>query len=218
MRSILLLLFSLAAVMASASTVHAQDSGPFPEPVYGSAIEAPSRGGPTERPRLGVHMSLGAGGEVELDGTGLSSDADPSLGFGLRFLYPLLTYISVGGQVEVLYARAEGMPERDPLLDLQAVLEGRYPFRVGEYDIEAYIEMPVGLTILFPSDSALDNGTGLAISILFGGRIWLTDRIGLYTDIGWGMHHTHNDVRRVGGTVEPILRQMIFHVGAQLAL
>jgi hypothetical protein len=163
-------------------------------------------------------MSLGGGGEVKFDGVGVSTDADPSLGFGLRFLYPFHTYLSLGGQLELLYARAQGMPERDPLLDLQVVFEARYPFRVVDRDVEAYLAMPIGLTLLFPSDSALDNGAGVAVSILFGGRIWLTERLGLYTDLGWGVHHTHNDVRRVGGTVEPILRQMIFHAGVHLAL
>jgi len=217
MRLLVPILVSAVALLAAPRAL-AQDSGPFPEPVYGGPIEAPHRGGPVDRLRVGAHMSLGGGGDIEASGTGLTLDADPTVGFGFRFLYPLLTYVSVGAQLEFLWVKAAGRGGRDPVMDMLAVIEGRYPFRVADHDAEAYFELPVGLSIYFPDDPGLDNGAGFALSLLFGGRLWVTDRLGVYTDIGWGIHHTHNDVRGASGTVEPILRQMIFHVGAQLAL
>jgi len=220
---LLVLSVSLLVLALTAPPAHAQDAGPFPEPVYGGPISAPHHDGPVDRPRLGAHFSLGGGGKVKFDGTGFDEDADPSVGFGLRFLYPLLTYVAVGAQFEMLWVRpASSTQGRDPLMDILAVLEARYPFRVSDHDAEAYFEMPVGLSVLFPGDSAVDNGPGFALSLLGGARLWVTDRIGVYTDIGWGIHHTHNDVHgpfgAVGSTIEPILKQMIFHVGAHFAL
>jgi len=218
MRTTLALIVSTLALVSSPSA-RAQDSGPFPEPVYGGGIEAPHRNGPVDRPRLGAHMSLGGGGDIEFSGTGFTADADPTIGLGANFFYPLLTYVSVGGQFDLLWVKADGMSGgRSTLMDFMAVVEGRYPFRVADHDAEAYFQMPVGLSVLFPDDPNLDNGAGFALSLLFGGRIWVTDNLGIYTNLGWGIHHTHNDIRGASGTVEPILRQMIFHIGAHFAL
>ena len=158
------LIASSAFALIFAPAAQAQDAGPFPEPVYGGPISAPHHDGPVDRPRLGAHMSLGGGGKVKFDGTGFDEDADPSVGFGLRFLYPLLTYVAVGAQFEMLWVRPASSTEgRDPLMDILAVLEARYPFRVSDHDAEAYFEMPVGLSVLFPGDSAVDNGPGFEI-------------------------------------------------------
>jgi len=139
--------------------------------------------------RLFGQFTLGIAGSAssEVETAGMSSDAeadlDTTFGFGGGADFGLFEYVALGGVSRVLFMSQDvGEGGGLPVIDIDALPRIRYPFRVGE----AYLGIPVGLSIFFPESA--DTAIGWNISFVLGGLYKFTEKIGMYAEIGYFLH------------------------------
>jgi len=163
---------------------------------------AQSRSGKTlDAIRLGGHVSLGFGGEVETGKPlGAAERQDLELAYGLDALVdlPVHKHITLGAQLRfssfVADAWAEKGFDRSTLLDLTFTPKARYPFLRGSTLIEIYAAFPLGLTSaslsddLSPPGLMLDGGLGFTVGALAGANVFLTDAVALTFELGYVRH------------------------------
>lgn len=155
---------------------------------------------PNMRPRAGLHLALGFGGEARTDPDPFGIDADlaPTIGFGLRFEMPIVRFFSIGALIEFLSFNVDSplADERQQVLDLDLLLKGRYPIRVGTNELSPYLAVPFGGSVWFIDNA--DNYRGINTGLLGGVEFTLGSApLSLFAEFGWRFHSVKDDDIRV---------------------
>ena len=189
-----LLQLALLATLGLASVAHAQEARAQDDSYV--ALEL----------RLGVGGE--ADGEFNVGGVDVSGEADleASFGGGLAWMSPLHRYFVLGAELGVLSWEAEGANDRNLLLDLALVPQGRLP--VSD-DAELTLSVPVGLVVDFWGGDELSGfgasadvspGFGFEIGFLLGVRYAVSTDVGLLARLGYVIQSFSHEVEgQVGG-------------------
>ncbi|MBT9560105.1 MAG: hypothetical protein IV100_29020 [Myxococcales bacterium] len=161
--------------------------------------------GPYDGFRLGFLGSFGFGGETEAKATGglkADSDNEATAGFVITGQYPIWTYITVGLEFGVLFTKTEAMDrldqDRNALIDIAPVIEGKYPLLGGR--LEPFLKMPFGLSIYVPSDDLKDvsTGVGWTVGLMAGARYFVWSGLAVEAELGWQGHGGSYDYEAQG--------------------
>ena len=165
---------------------------------------------------LAIELVLGVGGEadVEADVAGFtgsgSVDLDPSFGAALSWMKPLHRYFVLGAQLGALSWIAENADDRNLLLDLALVPQGRLPL---SDDFELTLSLPVGLVVDFwggdsysaqaagvSASADVSPAVGFELGLLLGLRYAVSQDVGLIVRLGYVMQSfTHEFELQVNG-------------------
>ena len=150
----------------------------------------PSQKAFEERSHALVAFHWGLPGNVDRDGTALSSDA--TLGFNLRADTVLAKYVLIGPLVQFSSWRTDVSPKtgHNYYFDLDLALRFRVPITTSQLNYQLWLGMPVGLSVSFLGDQSSDvpPGIGWNIGVLFGGAVHFTPKFGLFAEAGWEQH------------------------------
>lgn len=153
-------------------------------------------------------------GSLEADGQAGSSAS--TLGFNLRSDTPVAGYVLIGPMLQ-MGSWASDLPDADHsyYFDLDFVLRLRLPITTPKLNYQAWVGMPVGITVdvLGPDVNDVSSvGLGWNIGVLFGGAVHFTPKFGLFAEGGWLQHRiTHS-----GGEVQDldlVLQQWCLNLG-----
>lgn len=173
-----------------------------------------SAGGPSEtailQKRIGLYLTLGLGGEGELDGEGAGGKVEPDMlatvGFGGHFELPLHRYVTVGGGPALSWVNNELFDDADigrsMLLDTTAFVKARYPFGSPSTQAEVYAKLPLGLSYMFvnsdvgevvgaevgSSETETSNAFGFNVGFAAGVQAMFDNGFGLFGQVGWAYH------------------------------
>lgn len=163
-----------------------------------------------------LHINPDADGLPE---TEVSGDLDPSLVVGLRLIHPMQTYVTLGTELRLIRYRGEDGDDRSSLIDFSFMPAVRYPFAIGDLELEPYLGLPLGLTVNVlnedPPGDAGKGSVGFHIGVLAGLAMQLPFGLGFFVEAGW-LHHQafdSDDIARYRLT----LNQAAFHVGVTYA-
>jgi hypothetical protein len=176
-RIIVLLVGALALVsLGSGATAEAQSVEHF-------------KSSPT---RLTGYFALTAcceGHVVNLDGPGEADvELDPGVGFGLRVERRLADWMALGGMVEMLAAKVDGVDDRFFFLDADIFAKVMYEIELsGSMGLEVYGLIPFGFTIGMDGDETFGDEVrafGLNTGLLAGAMLIL-DHFGIIVEMGF---------------------------------
>jgi hypothetical protein len=123
-----------------------------------------------------------------------SPHLDPTLGFQGGADYVLHKYFSIGGEMRFLWAKLDGLADRDFLWDLDVKPRGRYAF--DKLPLEVYGALPIGLTVAGISGAA-EGKAGFNVGLVGGATWWFTSHMGVNAEMGWVFHKYGRDVEVV---------------------
>ena len=183
--------------------------------LFTPAVASAQVGG--SRLHVGAGLVLDFGGEAEFDRnvTAAEYDLDATPGIRGHLDYAVHRYVSIGGMARMSWWEADWITsiDRSFLLDLGPRLVGHYDWR----DFRFYIAMSPGLTISVVDDDGIgvDNpAAGFTLSLTFAGaEWWFSDRVGLFTELGWVGHWFEHDGDPVDAELEVDLSQGLFELG-----
>lgn len=178
--------------------------------------------------RLGAYLALGLGGEIDLDSDApagsVDTDADPTVGFGLRAEVPVHEYVAVGGLFELLTFESDVWGERESVFDIDVWVKGRYRFELAPgLILEPYIGVPFGLSLAVladPNDLASDAvWPGFNIGVLAGAAVLLQERFGAFLELGWRHHQVFAEANTFLGDIDFAVKtnQVALHLGFMVA-
>ena len=155
----------------------------------------------------------------------MASPLDATLGFGVRAELPVHEYILVGGLFEVLAVDADSNGYTQWLVDIDALVKGRYPITLGEIVLEPYLAMPVGFTVGRFLDAAtataddLANWPGWNIGLMAGAMV-IWGKLGAFLELGWRHHHVFHEYNNGGADIDNdgAMHQFAMNIGAALVL
>ncbi|MEO0324028.1 MAG: outer membrane beta-barrel protein [Myxococcota bacterium] len=167
-------------------------------------------------------LVLGFGGEAEISGDGgsVSFDLDPTVGLGLRYQVPLSRRLSLGGLFEFRSFEEDQSTDRQSVLDFDLFVKASFGVVLGSKDVELYGLVPLGLSI-GPTDDDLDRlgastGFGFNLGLLAGVQLLVTERVGLFVEMGWRRHQVFYDSDL--GDVDVTANQFAMNLGAAYVL
>jgi hypothetical protein len=150
---------------------------------------------------VAIELLLGLGGEAGVETTvaGVTVDAegDLELSFGgaLSYMHPLHRYFVLGVQLGVLSWEAEVSSDRNLLIDLAIVPQGRVPL---SDEVELTLSVPVGPVVDFWGGDELSvqapgggvsadipPGFGFEIGFLLGVRYAVSTDVGVLARVGY---------------------------------
>ena len=184
---------------------------------------------------LALELRLGVGGEAdwEVDVAGFDgsfeTDLEASFGAGVAWMSPLHRYFVLGAELGVLSWKPDNADDRNVLLDLALVPQGRLP--VSD-EVELTLSVPVGLVVDFwggdefsamaggvSASADVSPGFGFEIGFLLGVRYAVSTDVGLLARLGYVMqsfsHEVEGQAAGVGGSVDvnPSLGQPRIQLG-----
>lgn len=178
-----------------------------------------------DSPRAMLYLAVGGGGEADfssdpsspLDGS-LNNEA--TVGVGARVEFPIMDYVSLGGQVELLSYEIDGAGfdrEISGHFDLWA--KGRYVFELSsDLDLEAYAGIPIGFSVVSIQNSPglehQDNYLGWNMGLLMGGQLFFSERFGAMLEMGWRHINAHNQIAGGGADLKTKVNQFALNLGA----
>jgi hypothetical protein len=119
-------------------------------------------------------------------------DLDPTVGFQGGVDYVVHEYVSIGGEMRLLWSKVDGFDDRDFLWDLAVKPRGRYAF--DDMPLEVYVSLPVGLTAAGIKGRA-EGKAGFNIGLLAGANWFFTENMGVNLELGWLFHKYGIEVR-----------------------
>jgi Outer membrane protein beta-barrel domain len=172
-----------------------------------SAPAAAQRDDFPEAPHFAAKLMLGVGGEAEYEYPVITTKSDMELtwGGGVHYLYPLMKYFAIGGQVAVQSWQTEAIDELDQdsnvWLDLALMPAGTLP--VAD-KVQLYLALPIGVSFDFwgedPPASEIDTAVGFTVSFLLGARFALSGNLGLLAELGYALHSFEHETQTdIGG-------------------
>jgi len=162
------------------------------------------------RPTIVARAGLAFGGEAsaEILGTRLRSDMHTSLWLGAEFSYPLLPYVTLGGEVRSIWWQTDGDDDSGVghhwLLDVDPFVKAAYPIRAGSSWGRVYARVPVGLTLSrlnsdIDSVNRVSTSAGLGWNLgVYAGVEWFFGRLGIGGELGYLYHAISNPVEGGG--------------------
>ena len=147
-------------------------------------------------PQFAAKLMLGLGGEVELDPDGTTLDLEDDLevtwGVGVHFLFPVIKWFAIGGQIAVQSWKPDFADDSNVLLDIVALPAGLLP--VSD-KVQLYASVPVGISFDFVGDDDwlggigdIGTGFGFTIGLMLGAQFALSDSFGLLAELGYVGH------------------------------
>lgn len=152
-----------------------------------------------------VKLMLGLGGELEIDPDGTSinyeDDLDVTVGGGVHFLYPIIKWFAIGGQVALQSWSPDMADDSNLLLDIVALPAGLLPLTDN---VQLTLTVPVGITLDFWGDELVvgnnlanvevSTGFGFTIGIMLGAQFAVTDGFGVLAELGFVGHGWGHEV------------------------
>ena len=179
----------------------------------------PRRKAFAERVHSALGFHLGFGGTIEEN----AAERDPATTFGanLRTDIPVAKYVLIGPFLQFGAWRPDipNPPTRDYYFDLDLLIRGRIPVDLEPMGLQAWIGVPIGLTLSFLGNDHMDSqnldgfGLGWDVGFLLGGAIHFSKRFGLFAELGWLQHRMSHDHRVGTGSTDLRLAQGNFNVG-----
>lgn len=169
--------------------------------------------------RVNAFLRLGFGGNFKGSKalTNQSFKASASVGVTGRFEYPILKYLTTGGELSIWSAKAD-LPgaKRKMAFDVGANIKGRYPFSIKKYRLEVYVLMPIGFSLSTAQVGVDKNGAGYYLGFFPGMMMWVTNKIGVMFELGW----SRSGWKYKGGGLEAgiALDQAAMNLGVTIAL
>lgn len=150
--------------------------------------------------RAMLYFAIGGGGETSIEsdpGLDFTVDNDATVGIGARIEFPLMAYVSIGAQIDMLSYEPEGV-ERNISGHFDLWAKGRYVFDLSpDLTLEAYGGIPIGLSVLRieenPALKRPNNGIGWNIGLLAGAQLFFSDRFGATLEMGWRRVQVYNE-------------------------
>jgi len=169
-----------------------------------------------------AYFAVGGGGSAKTQndsgGTGLPTvDDDATVGVGARMERPFVGDLSIGGQIDFLSYKTEGI-DRDISGNFDLWLKARH-FRQLTSGVaeEAYIGIPVGFSLLRIADNpALErqgNALGWNIGVMVGGSLFFDAHFGTLIELGWRRIQVYNQEAITGTDVTVITNQFAMNIG-----
>lgn len=165
------------------------------------------------RARVAGKLALAPFGHARFDGDvdalGLS-DGMTGFAYGaeVEFQKPLHRIFSLGAQVGLLAWNVRGIDAdfgTNLLLDFFVVPEFRHGLEILDFDVEVYLAFAAGVTLGFPraayATERLDSGFGWGLSPTLGIRSFLTRRLGVLFEFGYGHRSFRQDLLLEEGTL-----------------
>lgn len=155
---------------------------------------------------VAIELLLGVGGEADLgfDVAGFSGsgdvDLDPSFGGALSWMHPLHRYFVLGVQLGALSWEFENAGDRNLLIDVLAVPQGRLPIND---ELELTLSLPLGLVVDFWGGDSFQAGAvmadvapavGFELGLLLGLRYAVSNDVGLLARLGYVMHSFTHEI------------------------
>jgi hypothetical protein len=195
LRSMTLVALASLSLLTAQAPAHAQE-------------QAPQQSSSLDGPYFAIELMLGAGGTLStgsVSAAGVTVNASGSddlrltFGGGAEYMHPLHRYFALGGRFGIASWQSRGEhnagASRNLMLDLSLVPQGRLPITST---IELYLGVPIGLTVDFLNSVSAsvtglasvkaDPGFGLNLGLLLGARFALSKNVGLFTELGYGLH------------------------------
>ena len=177
--------------------------------------EAQSRADSVMAPRFGANISLGLGGELELDTDYYQQDDDAVATVGVEAFadFPLHHNFTLGGFTRFQSFNGEYASDnnidRSTALAFGVVPRARLPISVGSGTIEVHGSLPIGMTVAFLSDDAARNlggndasaGIGFTIGVLAGADYYVDGHHGVRLQLGYVYHSYNSEVSNTDGTL-----------------
>ena len=182
----------------------------------GSLSGGTAQAQPTDTSFMDARLTLGLSGEREYEvstqnvTTISKSDLELTIGGGFTYVYKLIRYVGLGGQVGLLSWQSEAGDaadaDRSILLDFSAVAQGILPVVDS---VEVYVSVPLGLTLNFLGETDAvgaqiggvasvtvdaDVGVGFNFGLLVGVRLGLVAGVGLLAELGYVAHSFSHDI------------------------
>ena len=158
-----------------------------------------------------VKLMLGMGGDVELDPDGtavtVEDDLEVTVGGGVHFLYPVIKWFAIGGQVALQSWSPDSADDSNLLLDIVALPAGLLPLTDN---VQLTLSVPIGISFDFIDDDFVGNnlvsaevgtGVGFTIGIMLGAQFALSDSFGLLAELGFVGHGWEHEVEAAAGPV-----------------
>ncbi|HEX5655633.1 MAG TPA: outer membrane beta-barrel protein [Polyangiales bacterium] len=213
----------LAALMVAAVSTHAAAQE---DPEAGDIrVDLPARKAPPrdrDEPQIRTRKQVGevgplrvyggfqvaVGGEVQVEDFG-GIDADPTIGIQGGVDYVLHEYFSIGGEMRLLWFKADTSTDRTLLWDLVVKPRGRYAF--NNIPLEVYGTLPIGLTvpgdIQLPAAGEVNGKAGFTVGLAAGANWFFTQHLGVNAEIGWQFHKIRAE--EFGASAEIKLNQLV---------
>ena len=160
-------------------------------------------------PQFAAKLMLGLGGDVELDPDGTTvnfeDDLEVTWGVGVHFLYPVIKWFAIGGQIAVQSWTPDTADDSNVLLDIVALPAGLLPLADK---VQLYASVPIGISLDFwgddPAVGDIGTGFGFTVGIMLGAQFALSDSFGLLAELGFVGHGWEHEAEAsaVGVTVQ----------------